>query len=443
MDMFNDRSKLPIRMTYRAVGSGTGQYEFIGEQNGFVPYNDFGAGDIPISTADYNKLVVDNNKEIIHVPFVIGAVNFFHSVSGFDVEDDEAGLNLSACTLAKIFKREIKTWNHEEIVKENPQMAGISQDIHVVHRMNGSSSTASITKFMAEACPDHWPADLVGKKITWPEDTYDADGSNQMAEKIRDLPGAIGYLDVGHGHAEALNEIRIENKAGVYLSSKEAKIKGGIGAPVLGALPSTADADHGEVDVLNEDGEITFPIVLVSYIYVRKDLSHLRTSTEKTLLKLFLKQLVNPDIIKTCEEFGFSGVPEGVVTNALNGIESLNTTGGPEWVYETVATTIKGAGAGDYVISEKRRTYGEYEREVSREYIHLLQESVFTEATMESEAPQKLEPESTGSGNAALVVSIVSIVIALVSLLYTHCKLSGLKENTVTFASNHKEVEAL
>jgi carbohydrate-binding DOMON domain-containing protein len=40
-----------VQMSYRAVGSGTGQYEFIGKDNSpaYTAYNqDFGSGDIPI-----------------------------------------------------------------------------------------------------------------------------------------------------------------------------------------------------------------------------------------------------------------------------------------------------------------------------------------------------------------------------------------------------------
>ena len=50
MDMMEEQAKLPLFMTYRAVGSSTGQKEFTGqEENGFQPYNHFGAGDIPLT----------------------------------------------------------------------------------------------------------------------------------------------------------------------------------------------------------------------------------------------------------------------------------------------------------------------------------------------------------------------------------------------------------
>ena len=68
MSLFEERSRVKTHLTYRAVGSSTGQAEFLGADNtddngidsagnsvvlaSHVPYNDFGAGDIPIKKKD-------------------------------------------------------------------------------------------------------------------------------------------------------------------------------------------------------------------------------------------------------------------------------------------------------------------------------------------------------------------------------------------------------
>mmetsp|Transcript_17128 Transcript_17128/g.34100 ORF Transcript_17128/g.34100 Transcript_17128/m.34100 type:complete len:487 (+) Transcript_17128:149-1609(+) len=441
MNMFEERSKQPIRLTYRAIGSGNGQKEFLGADNGYAPSNDFGAGDIPLKKEDYDDLVTTQSQAMLHVPFVIGAVNFFHSVSGFDVED-EVGLKLDSCTLAKIFKGEITNWNHVDITAQNPGTYS-TEKISVVRRGNGSSSTASITKFLHESCPDHWPADLVGKVIEWPSETVIVDGSNQMSENIRDIPGAIGYIDVGHGHAEALNEISLKNKDGSFLSSKEAHAVGGIMSPVGDALPPQADVDFSAVDVLNEPGRNTFPIVLVSYLYVRKDLSYFRTADEKTLFKLFLRQLLDPEIIKECAEFGFTGVPENVRSVALAAIDALDASDGTPWIYETAETTLVGTGQGNNVISEKRRDYAEYARSASQGSIELLQDHVFTKATAKSERPVEAVPNNAQSVQAALVVSIISMVVAFASVIVVHIKLKSQGNAPIGLQSNHKNNETL
>ena len=74
-DLFEARAMPPVRMSYRAVGSSTGQYEFLGETNtsmpdAFVPYSDFGAGDIPFDADDYAALTAAG-REFAHFPFLL------------------------------------------------------------------------------------------------------------------------------------------------------------------------------------------------------------------------------------------------------------------------------------------------------------------------------------------------------------------------------------
>ena len=107
MDQLQTQAKLPIKMTYRAVGSSTGQAEFIG--NVTPPDNMFGSGDIPIGSDDYALFPTDS---ILHLPVVLGAISFFHSVP-----TGNAKLNISPCLLAKILSRKITDWTDEQVRK--------------------------------------------------------------------------------------------------------------------------------------------------------------------------------------------------------------------------------------------------------------------------------------------------------------------------------------
>lgn len=91
----------------------------------------------------------------------------------------------------------------------------------------------------------------MGSTIEWPEDTKPCEGSGGMTECIVSVEGTIGYIDSGHGHEENLIEIELQNADGTYLSSKEASAKGGIAAAAPGAVPESADADFGSVNLLN------------------------------------------------------------------------------------------------------------------------------------------------------------------------------------------------
>jgi ABC-type phosphate transport system substrate-binding protein len=151
ISQFTEQVKVLIHMSYRAVGSSTGQFEFIGENNTvdfeYTSWNDWGSGDIPVKTKDFEKLVLAG-KDMVHLPIFLGAISFFHSIPG--VESGTDGLNVTGCVLARIFNRKIKTWDHPEILEDNKQLKGklprADFPITVTHRVLGSSSTASITE---------------------------------------------------------------------------------------------------------------------------------------------------------------------------------------------------------------------------------------------------------------------------------------------------------
>lgn len=146
MSQIMDRLAIPAKLTYRAVGSSTGQKEFKGVSLD-LPDNDFGSGDIPFSTEDYNLLNAAG-VDFVHLPVVLGAISIFHSIPG--VPDGSLGLNLTSCNIAKIFKREILTWDDDEIIENNPNLKDLlpsaGYPIQVAHRRLGSSSTASVTQ---------------------------------------------------------------------------------------------------------------------------------------------------------------------------------------------------------------------------------------------------------------------------------------------------------
>lgn len=370
MDQIMDRAKPLMRLTYRAVGSSTGQYEFLGQDNtgtdAYVNINDFGSGDIPMSTEKYNALKA-TGKEMVHLPFMMGAISFFHSIPGLDSD----GIALNSCVLAKIFQRKIVFWDDAEILKENPDLSLPYKNfpIKVAHRVLGSSSTASITKYLHQSCPSEWPEELVGSSIAWKEDTLECDSSSKMVKCLNDNSGTIGYADAGHALQQGLDEIALVNLAGRALTSTEALENGGVGDALV-TIPSRADQDFGSVNPVNQDGEYTWPIVAISYIYVRKDLSFLQPD-EQSLLKFFLTQLYTDSSIKQCEQFGFEIVPTNVRNIGLAGIDMINfDTNGAPWTSEI--ETQKGDGQGDYVISAKRKSYAEIVRDQNQYDVGVL-----------------------------------------------------------------------
>ena len=208
-------------LTYRAVGSSTGMKEFMGNIGTFEALNDFGAGDIPMSAERYANITGLGGREMVHIPFVTGAIAFFHSVPSSDYSG--SALDLNACLLARIFSSEITTWDHADILAANPGFnPPAGQQILMAHRTKGSSSTTGISEYLNSTCPSGWSLD-VGSTVTWAGGEA-VQGSGGMSDYIEANPYAIGYIDAGHGHNLGLSEIAIENRNGNYLTSLEANI---------------------------------------------------------------------------------------------------------------------------------------------------------------------------------------------------------------------------
>jgi len=268
---------------------------------------------------------------------------------------------MTACLLAQIFNGNITTWDHPDIQDLNPGL-NVRQDypIFVGRRVLGSSSTYSITHYLNAQCPDSWSDEVTGSEIEWDPSTNACDGSDLMTACIKDNEGAIGYLDAAHGHEEGLTEISIKNGDGYFLTSKAVGEEGVQAAVDLSIVPTSADADFSEVAFYNMPGATTWPITLVSYVYIRKDLSFMTNPARRALLKAFATALFDPDYIGLCDRYGLVPVPDELRDMSLVGLQMLNVgDDATEWTFEK--DTMPGIGQGDYIISSRRQNFGLYE----------------------------------------------------------------------------------
>ena len=338
-------------------------------------YNDFGAGDIPIPTADRDAYFA-KGIEFVQLPFVLSAVTFFHNIPGVPASGDSQ-LQMTACLLARVFKRDITAWDHPDILAINPDLnVAPGYPIFVGRRVKGSSSTYSITHYLRAQCPEEWDEEDTASTVEWHPDTNPCDGSGPMTSCLKDNEGSIGYIDAAHGHENGLTEIRVRNGDGRYLTTVESGVAGVQEAATdLAAAPATADGDFSDVAFYNMPGTNTWPISLVSYVYIRKDLSHMADPRARSLVKAFAEALFDPAYIGMCDRYGLLPVPEDLKQLSLAGLDLVDAgADAPEWKFEK--DTMVGEGAGDYVISKKRRSFGLYEADRLADEVGPLAEEV-------------------------------------------------------------------
>jgi ABC-type phosphate transport system substrate-binding protein len=393
MEQLAAATRYPIQITYRAVGSGTGQTEFFHGYNvsgtkavaptlnlGLV---DFASGDVPISSEAYEELQAQN-LTIAHFPVLLGGVSFFHTLPDDAPAGEPIRLNLTPCVLAQLFTRQITDWLDDEIVKLNPDLSSqlngtTSFPVNIVHRDGGSSSTFAITHYFRENCPDIWGNESfpnTGTTVEWPADTMECEGSGGVTNCLIETPGSLGYVDSSHGRNAAVSGLRevaipSTDEPNLYLTSGESAEKGGILSAAAGSFPEKVTDDFGKVSLLNRPGKYTWPLVLPTYIYVRQDLRTLFPSPqEQALLQHWLRAMYNDDYIQVCvDDFHFIRPSLAVQEWALKSIDEdiIVDSDATPWTFENETTAITGAGL--YVSSVKRQSWSMVHRDDLEENI--------------------------------------------------------------------------
>lgn len=390
----------PSHVSYRAVGSSTGKKEFV------AGITDFGGSELPLSATELSE----SGGEVLHFPHVLGAISIFHSVPG----DSRSGLrvNMTAEVLAKVFQRDITTWDHPEIVASNPNLnVPVNQNINVVHRVLGSSSTSLTSQYLSIAAADVWRLGQ-GSVLDWPADTTGMQGSSKVSAEIQATPFSIGYIDSGHGHADGLNEIRLRNKDGVFLDSKEADIGA---AAEYASLPASHEA-WTDVSLVNQAGPKTWPMTTFSYMLVRSDASPLGLSG--ALLKAYVQFMMSAEVQGEVGEFGFYPVPQIVLGINAAGIERIQLAPGQDdFQFETSTWAI--AGHGENVISSKRGNYYDVRIDAISDYSQATASPSIQPSGLEVlKGDEYLESETADHSLAALIFAILACILSSYNLYY-------------------------
>jgi phosphate transport system substrate-binding protein len=168
-------------ISYQGVGSGAGIQQFTA---GTV---DFGATDA-VMKPDEEQAASAEGGDVLHIPWSAGGIAIEYHLDGVD------GLRLSPATLGGIFAGTITKWDDAALKADNPDADLPSSGIQVVHRSDGSGTTAALTAYLAAVAPDVWTVGS-GKDVPWPAG-QGAKGSDGVTALVKQTPGSIGYADV-------------------------------------------------------------------------------------------------------------------------------------------------------------------------------------------------------------------------------------------------------
>lgn len=236
-----------VRVNYQSIGSGGGIRQIT---EGTV---DFGASD-GIMTPEQQSAAEKNGGPILHIPTTVGAVAVV-----YNLPQVTAPLKLSPDVLADIYLKKITKWNDSRIARLNPGVLMPATDVVVVHRSDGSGTTFIFTDYLFKISRE-WK-DKVGAatSVSWPGDVG-GQGNEGVAGQVRQLPGAIGYVELAYATQTKMQSALLQNAAGKFVEpSLEAASKAAAGVP----LP-----DDMKVMLTNSSNPEAYPISGFTWLLV-------------------------------------------------------------------------------------------------------------------------------------------------------------------------------
>jgi phosphate transport system substrate-binding protein len=237
-----------VRINYQSIGSGGGIRQLTA---GTV---DFGASDAPMTDAEMAKL----GSPVLHLPTVLGAV-----VVTYNLPDVRDALALSGPVLADIFLGKITKWNDSRIAALNPGVTLPSSDILVVHRSDGSGTTYIFSDYLSAVSPAWKESPGKGKELAWPAG-LGAKGNEGVAGQVKQMPGAIGYVELAYAKQNGLSYASIQNAHGKFVAPTIESVTAAA-AGAAGNLP--ADTDY-RISIVNAPGADAYPISSFTYLLV-------------------------------------------------------------------------------------------------------------------------------------------------------------------------------
>lgn len=239
------------QVNYQSIGSGGGIRQVT---EGTV---DFGASD-GIMTDEQQAKAEETHGPILHIPMTMGAVAVVYNLT-----DIEAGqLKLTSDVLADIYLKRITKWNDPRIIQLNPEVDLPNQEIAVVHRSDGSGTTFIFTNYLAEVS-EEW-REKVGNAtaVDWPGD-IGGQGNEGVAGQVRQLPGAIGYVELAYATQSAMAWAALQNASGNYIEPS-------IEATSLAAEGVTLPGDM-KIMVTNSANPQAYPIAGFTWLLVYQE----------------------------------------------------------------------------------------------------------------------------------------------------------------------------
>ncbi len=292
-----------VKIDYQSIGSGGGIKQI---QARTV---DFGASDSPMKNEDLKAAPGEN----LHIPTVLGAVVITYNLTGV-----AKPLRFAPDVIADIFLGKLKKWNDPRIKADNAGVDLPDVEITVVHRSDGSGTSAVFTDYLSKVSPEwkekvgsgtspNWPAGIGGK------------GNEGVTGQVKQTPNTIGYVELAYAVQNKLPAALIKNKAGSFVEPTIDAVT----AAAAGSLATTPD--DLRVSITDAAGATAYPISSYTYILAYK--AQPDAAKGKVLVDFLWWGIHDGE--QFAKELQYAPLPEEIVKRAEAKINSITAGGQP------------------------------------------------------------------------------------------------------------------
>jgi phosphate transport system substrate-binding protein len=284
-----------IQMRYLPVGTSEGIKQ-ISHSAG-----DFAAGEAQLTAAERKE------GGLIELPVVLIGI-----VPIYNLPEVHDGLKLSGEVLAQIFLGEVKTWNAPQIAKLNSDVSLPNIPIQVINRPAGKGSNYVFTDFLSKASSKFRAQVGVTPSPKWPVGEP-AERSSDMADKVKNNPGSIGYVEYQYAVKNNIFQAAVLNPAGRFVRASADSI--------MAACQAVEEPrwNNFSASLTNAAGVESFPITSFTWIYLRSQSSD---STRSTALGDLL-DWVYTDGQQFAAQEGYSALPAPLLAAVRKRVREL------------------------------------------------------------------------------------------------------------------------
>lgn len=284
-----------LRVNYQPTGSAAGIQQVIAQTV------DFGASDIAMTDAEMAQV----DPGVVLIPMTAGTVAI-----AYNLPDIGSGLKLTRTVLADIFLGKLTRWNDPAIAAANPDLALPDLPIILVHRSDGSGTTAVMTAHLSALSPE-WDIQVgSGLSVSWPTGVGTKANAGVSAQ-IQQAVGAIGYVEYSYAQQLGFSIAALENRAGQFVEPSPATGAQGLAAVDL--------PENLRGFVTDPGGPAAYPIVTYSWILAYQQYAD---PTKADAVKAILNWGLTEGQ-QFSESLGYVPLPPSVVEQAVAALDRI------------------------------------------------------------------------------------------------------------------------